>query len=200
MMIDTTKPYVIAICGNPGAGKTEFQNILRERFDVIPVDSGYPMRDVAMRHLGLTADQVYTQAGKESLVEFAGKEFEVRWFLGELGNKIEEMLGPWGIPAIAARRLQPGLFYSDASCRRDQGLFWKANANALIVEIENPLAKPSPHEFDRYDRFIVDVTIKNEALAWGYSKENARLDLERKADKLMLDYFGLKPRVLGVAA
>lgn len=192
-MTQETLPKIIAFCGHPKAGKSEAQRILEERYGAIPIDDGWPMRDFAIRHLGLTIDDVTTQEGKAQTIIFAGKTFTVRWFLGELGNALEALLGADAIPVMAARHLEPGQLYCAASLRRDQARVWK-KFGALIVKIENPIAKPSPYEFDQFDESYVDLTLNNEALAWGHPPAVARRDLERQLDIIMRTYLDLLPQ------
>ena len=40
---------LIALCGIPGSGKSEVQRILHQRYNVQPIDDGWPMRDFAIR-------------------------------------------------------------------------------------------------------------------------------------------------------
>lgn len=187
-------PRLICFCGHPGAGKSEAQKILEERHGVVPIDDGWPMRDFAMRHLGLTLQDVTTQEGKAQTILFAGRSFTVRWLLGELGNRLEELLGPDAMPMMAARQLEHGRIYCAASLRRDQARVWK-QFGALIVKIDNPIARPSPHEFDRFDESFVDIELQNNALAWGHSPTVARADLAQKLDFIMKKHFDQAPRL-----
>lgn len=191
-MLKPNGPKIIGFCGHPGAGKSEAQKILEQRYGAKPIDDGWPLRDFAMRHLGLTLEDVTTQDGKAKTIVFAGKAFTVRWFLGELGNRLEELLGPDAIPLMAAHQLEPDGFYTVGSIRREQALVWK-RYGAVIVHIKNPLAKPSPHEFDRFDASLADVVIDNHALAWGHAPAVARADLMVKLDLVVKDYFGVPP-------
>lgn len=185
-------PKIIGFCGHPGAGKTEAQRILEKRYGAQAIDDGWPMRDFGIRHLGLSVEDVTTQEGKAKTVLFAGKAFSVRWFLGEFGNRIEELLGPDAIPLMAANQLEPDGFYTVGSIRRDQAAVWK-RYGAVIVEIRNPLAKPSPHEFDQFNAGLVDVVVDNHALAWGHSPSVARADLTLKLDAIIKANFGVLP-------
>jgi len=153
---------IIALCGHPTAGKTAVQNILHRRFGFEPMDDGWPMRDFAIRHLGATVQDVTTQQGKATRITLpGGRTMLWREFLGEFGNAIEALLGPHAIPEMAIRRTEPGRDYSFGSVRRDQGLPYK-RAGGVVVGIEAPWAKPSPHEFDRFDAKLVDVWIRND--------------------------------------
>jgi hypothetical protein len=188
----TDRPRIIALCGHPGSGKSTAQKILNERFGAINIDDGWPMRDFAIRHLGWSLEDVTTQEGKAEIVEFAGKEFQRRWLLGELGNAIEALLGPDVIPLMAARGLEPGRLYCAGSVRREQGNVWK-RFGALIIKIDNPVAESSPYEFDRFNEALVDITIENHGLAWGHSPSAALDDLTEKLDAIMFRWFGLNP-------
>jgi hypothetical protein len=159
---------LIALCGAPGAGKSEVQQYLRKHFNVMSVDDGSPLRDFAMRHLGLTATDVMTQDGKAALRHFPGGRYmTVREALGELGNRIEDLFGPDAIPAMA---LANGLKTARAggwnalcfgSVRRQQGRFYKSHG-ALVVEIKRPGHEPV-NEFDHYDASMADFTINNDS-------------------------------------
>lgn len=158
----TPYPSLIALCGNPKAGKSQVQLILEKDFGYQAVDDGAVIRDFATRWLGLTHDQVHTQAGKLETFELLGRTWEVREFLGVYGNAIESMFGPWGIPYLATRGLDPAKRYSFGSVRRDQGKFYK-QLGGLVIGVRNPLAGPSPYEFDRFDESLVDIWIENDA-------------------------------------
>lgn len=180
-------PRYIALCGHPKAGKSLVQEFLDEDYGYLPVDDGFAMRDFAMRHLGLTHDQVYTQAGKAEFVELGGKTWQVREILGQLGNRYEEMFGPDAMPMMAhqsiERRIREGEESADrfsfGSVRRQQGGYYK-RLGGLIIGIHNPQALPSPYEFDKFDESLVDVWIENDALARGLSLDAARDDLQHK--------------------
>jgi len=181
-----TLPRFIAICGNPKSGKSLVQEILFQNYGVQPIDDGEPMRDFAIRHLGLTYEDCYTQEGKLRFTNVLGEDWQNRKILGELGNRFEEMFGKHIMPWMAVQKTKgrPGSF-SFGSVRRDQGAFYKSQGPALILEVDNPLASPSPYEFDRFDREIVDIRLNNDGLAAGMSPAMARRDLEIKvADAL----------------
>lgn len=162
---------LIALCGAPGSGKSEVQQYLKERYNVRAVDDGHPLRDFAMRHLGLSQHAVSTQDGKATRVTFpGGKSMLVREALGELGNRIEDLFGDDAIPAMAleaARRehaaagLGASIAYCLGSVRRSQGAFYKKHG-AKVVEIVRPGAN-IVNEFDSYDRSCVDLTITNDS-------------------------------------
>jgi hypothetical protein len=184
-MFKPHSPKIIALCGHPGAGKSTVQEILHRNYRFRPIDDGLPMRDFAQRHLGLTYDQVHTQKGKAEITEFAGVKFENRWFLGELGNAIEALLGPDAIPTMAARKLEPGNFYSVGSMRREQAKVWKKHG-ALVIEVDRPGCAASPYEFDRFNRNLVDLTLCN-----GGSLD----DLSVTIDFIMRKHFPLAVKV-----
>ncbi|TAJ97133.1 MAG: hypothetical protein EPO41_03840 [Reyranella sp.] len=161
---------LIALCGAPGAGKTEVQAYLQKHYGVIPVDDGHPLRDFAVRHLGLTHSDVSTQDGKASLRAFpGGRHMFVREALGELGNRIEEVFGPDAIPEMAynwvIRNANRGWASNECYCfgsvRRQQGRFYKSKG-AVVVEIKRPGHEPV-NEFDRYDASLADFTINNDS-------------------------------------
>lgn len=186
-------PKIVALCGWPGSGKTTAQEILVERYGAIAIDDGWPLRDFAMRHLGLSLEDVTTQAGKAKTIEFAGQSFTVRWFLGEFGKQLEALLGKNAIAELSARLLEPDRLYVAGSVRGDQAQVWRKAGDTIVVEIDNPLAGPSPHDFDRYNDQLVDFIVQNHGLAWGHAPAAARRDLTRKLDVLMENYFGLTP-------
>lgn len=160
---------LIALCGAPGAGKTEVQRYLQKHYSVIPVDDGHPLRDFAMRHLGLSHADVSTQEGKSATKPFpGGRRMPVRVALGELGNRIEEIFGPDAIPEMALNWAQVNAqlwrgrsAYSFGSTRRQQGRVYKARGG-VVVEIKRPGHEPV-NEFDHYDASLADITINNDS-------------------------------------
>jgi hypothetical protein len=183
-----TSPRIIALCGNPEAGKSEVQKILVERYGAVAIDDGWPMRDFAIRHLGLSYEDVTTQEGKAETVELYGRRFTVRQLLGELGNKLEELFGEDVLALMSAQYLSShasGKLYCAGSVRRKQGYIWKS-IGGVVVKIENPLAKPSGFEFDEFDEGAIDFVIENNGIAWGHSSEVARADLIKKIDAFMI--------------
>jgi hypothetical protein len=169
-------PKLIALCGHPKAGKSEVQKILEEFYGHLPVDDGLPMRSFCVHHLGMRWDDVQSQAGKAGYVEILGKRWQRRDILGQLGNVYEDMFGADIMPFMACIGLDPDKNYSFGSVRRDQGAFYKSRGG-LIIGIRNPLAQPSPYEFDRFNEELVDIWIENDAQAQGLSKEDGLLDL-----------------------
>lgn len=157
---------MIALCGAPGAGKTEVQAYLAQTYGVHPVDDGHPLRDFAVRHLGLSAGDVLTQAGKASVRVFpGGRHLRVREALGELGNRIEELFGPDAIPEMAYNwakhhaQVSRCAGYSFGSVRRQQGRFY-GERGAVVVEIVRP-GCVIENEFDEYDPTLASLTIYN---------------------------------------
>jgi hypothetical protein len=153
---------IVGLCGNPTAGKSTVQEILQRRLGVVPVDDGWPLRDFAIRHLGATIEDVTTQPGKARTVTLpGGRTMTWRKFLGEFGNRIEDLLGPDAIPEITINQLQPGGCYSLGSVRRDQGRVVK-HRGGVVIGIAASWAPPSEHEFDRFDHELVDAWITSE--------------------------------------
>lgn len=173
-----TFPRVIAVCGNPTAGKTEAQEILERDFGVDIIDSGMVLREFAVQHLGLSWDDVVSQAGKLRKTTILDREWENREILGELGKKLEELFGENILMWIALKKLKPGRSYS-ICVRRNQGLYLKSQG-ALVIGLNNPLAPVSRHDFDAFNTDAVDFWIDNDGLAKGMSKSAARRDLSTK--------------------
>jgi hypothetical protein len=167
-------PKFIALCGNPNAGKSTVQEILRERHQVYPVDDGFPLRDIAVRYLALSTQQVCTQAGKKEFVELLEKRWQVREILGEMGARFEAMFGEHIIPFMVTNTLVGNGPYSFGSVRKTQGHFYK-KLGGIVIEVRRPDAGPSPYAFDWYDPAAVDYVIDND----GSMKE-----LETAVDRL----------------
>lgn len=176
-------PRFIALCGQPKTGKSTVQTMLAERYGVRQIDSGLPLRQIAMDQYGLTRDQVFTQEGKLEYVEILGKRWQVRELLGEIGNRLEEMHGDWATPWMNTRSIpasDDGPF-CDASCRKSQGLFYKQMGGA-VIGIRRPDVPKSIYAFDQVREEIPDVWIENDALARGLGVAEAMLDLETKVE------------------
>jgi hypothetical protein len=88
--------------------------------------------------------------------------------------------------AVARTKGRTGSF-SFGSVRRDQGAFYKAAGETLIIGIRNPLAPPTGNEFDTFDESIVDIWIENDALARGLDPFLGRKDLEEKIHQIVID-------------
>jgi hypothetical protein len=172
-------PRLIALCGNPTCGKSTAAGLLEKNFGHKLVDDGLPLRQIGMQYLGLTADQVFTQAGKLETVTINDREWEVRKILGEIGNAFEEKFGGDIIPMMSHQLLDPIQPYVFGSVRRKQAHYWKKHG-AVVIEIVNPLAGPSKYEFDSYDASAVDYMVLNDGLARGWTPEKALEDLEYK--------------------
>lgn len=152
---------LIALCGNPGSGKSEAAKILTEEFGYAISDDGLPLREIAMDHLGLTYEQCFTQEGKLQKITLNDREWTCRQVLGEIGNAFEEKFGADIIPLMSYMGQNSSQKYVMASVRREQGRFW-ASKGALVIEISNYFADQSPYEFDRFNRAHVHRTIIND--------------------------------------
>ena len=172
-------PNIIALCGNPGSGKTTAADILNKLYFYNLVDDGLPLREIAMKYFGLSEHQVFTQAGKLENVVLNNAAYSVREVLGELGNAFEAKFGGDIIPIMSHHLMKPDCRYTLGSVRREQGVYWKS-AGALVIEIVNPGAGPSNYEFDTYNKDVIDIRIINDGLFEGMSPENAMQDLKEK--------------------
>jgi len=154
-------PRLIALCGNPDSGKTTAAQILCDRYGYTLLDDGLPLRKIAMEHLGLTPDQVFTQDGKMEMVDIAGRKFAAREILGEIGNAFEEKFGEDSVPYMSLRGMDPEKRYVMGSVRREQGFFWKKRG-AAVFEIRRATALPSKFAFDRFNSDAVDHVVPND--------------------------------------
>jgi hypothetical protein len=179
-------PRFIALCGQPKSGKSLVQEVLAKKCGARPIDSGLPLREIGMKYFGLTRHQVFTQEGKLEFVEILGRKWQVREFLGELGNRLESMHGNWVLPFMVTRTLPASNGpFCDASCRRNQGDFYKSLGSAVIIGIRRRDVPDSPYEFDTFKTECVDHWIENDALANGLSHAEALADLEAKVDAVI---------------
>lgn len=194
---DYTLPRYIAFCGVPKSGKSLAQELLQANYGVTPVDDGAILREFAMNYLGASHADTHTQEGKASPAHWpngdpiidvrTGEHMTWRRVLGLLGNQLEAMFGKYVMPMTACARVarEPGPF-SFGSVRRDQGRYYQQNGG-IIIEIVNPLAKPTGNEFDEYDLSIVNFRIMNDGLALGMSHADALRDLEIKLHSIVQD-------------
>lgn len=154
-------PKYIALCGLPTSGKSTVQEILRTHHGVYPVDDGWPLRDISVRYLNLSTQQVCSQEGKKEFVELLDKTWQVREILGEMGNRFEAMFGEHIIPFMVTNTLVGNGPYSFGSCRKSQGWFYK-KLGGVVIEIRRPGIPPSPYAFDQFDAAAVDHVIDND--------------------------------------
>jgi len=154
-------PKYIALCGLPGSGKSTVQEILRVNHGVYPVDDGFPLRDICVRYLGLSTQQVCSQEGKKEFVELLDKNWQVRGILGEMGNRFEAMFGEHIIPFMVINTLIGEGPYSFGSVRKSQGWFYK-KLGGIVLEVRRPGIPPSPYLFDKFDAAAVDHVIEND--------------------------------------
>lgn len=174
------KRKLIALCGAPKAGKSEVQSHLQVRYGVRPIDDGRPLRDFAYSHLGLGWDTVTTQAGKASTVTIpGGRQMNVREVLGGIGNALERVFGTDILIDIALEHIKHdhGIAYCFSSVRRSQGAVIKRHGG-LVLGIERP-GCDIVHDFDHFDRSLVDVWIAN---------DGTRLDLYHRVDAAVATY------------
>jgi hypothetical protein len=174
-------PRIIALVGQPKSGKSLVQQILADMIGAKPIDSGLPLRQIAMDQYGLTRDQVFTQEGKLEFVEVLGRKWQVRELLGELGNRFEEMHGDAATPWMITRSIadgDPGP-YCDASCRKSQGAFYK-KLGGVVIGLRRPDVPNSPYAFDQIREEYVDIWINNDGLSRGLSHAEAYKDLVEK--------------------
>lgn len=162
-------PKFIALCGNPGAGKSEVQKILQRLFAVQPVDDGWPLRAACMELYGLTRWHVTTQDGKQSKVMIAGKEEEVRILLGDLGKYLEKRhhLDIMAYLAVALVRSNARFdqypAYSFGSVRRQQAHVYNAQLEGgITIEVRRPGCESSGNDFDTWDAAAVTHVIEND--------------------------------------
>lgn len=161
-------PPIIGICGYPQAGKSTVQKILADLYGVVPLDDGLPLREIAMKYLGLTEHKVATQEGKAETVDINGTPWLVRDVLGQIGNAMEEKFGADIVPLMTVNRY--GLDRTDsverptsvsfASVRRRQGWFWR-NRGALVIEVVRPGAVMGA-EFNAYDPAAAHCAVIND--------------------------------------
>lgn len=174
-----TIPSIIALCGNPTSGKTTASEIISSIYGHTVADDGRPLRMIAIDYIGLSKHQVFSQEGKLEKVMLNGREWTVREILGEIGNAFEEKFGGDIIPIMSHNTCPKGERSVFGSVRREQGLYWR-NQGALVLEIVNPLAGPSPYEFDTYNAAFCHYQILNDGLARGLTPVDARADLAEK--------------------
>lgn len=175
-------PRLIALCGNPGCGKSTAAELINSMFNHQLHDDGLPLRQIAMSYMGLSEHQVFTQEGKLEQVMLNGRPWTAREILGEIGNAFEEKFGGDIIPIMSHATQRADQPYVMSSVRRDQTLYWQ-KAGALVIEIETPGVGPSPYEFDCYNRDGVDVTVINDALSIGLEGDAALMHFAAALEK-----------------
>ncbi|MBK1666711.1 hypothetical protein CKO28_01455 [Rhodovibrio sodomensis] len=102
-MTAVTVPPYVALCGYPESGKSAVQDIIHERYGILPADDGWPLRAACIELYSLTRRHVTTQEGKVEQVELPEETREVRYLLGEIGNAVERLHGMDFIPWAAIR-------------------------------------------------------------------------------------------------
>lgn len=171
-------PRYIGLCGNPGSGKSEVQNILRDRYGVKPIDDGFAFRDIGMRHFGMSHDDVYTQAGKRRSTLVKGEALENRDILGRIGLALECEFGTDITHFFATRELPAGGSYSFGSVRRNAAAIKRDGG--MLIAVRNPLTVVRQYDFDGFPIDLIDVWIENDAQARGLHGAAGLADLENK--------------------
>ncbi len=188
-------PRYIGICGHPKSGKSLVQEILQKDYGVTPVDDGEVLREFAIDYFGAQHADVYTQEGKAKLAYWPngdpiiddrdGSHMTWRQVLGRFGAQLEDLFGEFAMPMITCAPLDlSGGPYSFGSVRKKQGGYYRRHGG-VIIEVQNPLAKPSGNDFDLYDETLVNHSIYNDGLARGLEPAEARRDLARKVNELV---------------
>jgi len=159
-------PKFIALCGNPSSGKTTAAELLCDDLGYELVDDGLPLREIGQNYFGLTWEQCHTQEGKKEKILLNGREYEAREILGEIGDALERKFGENIMPVMVLNRhhddfKDPSRRFVFGSVRRNQGLFWRS-MGALVLEINNPSALPSPYYFDQYNRAPIHESVFND--------------------------------------
>lgn len=152
-------PNIVAFCGKPGSGKSTAGELLVENLGYEQIDDGRPMREIAIKYLGLQHYQAYTQEGKLEEIEINNRLWTCREVLGEIGNAFEEKFGGDIIPLMSYCGMEPGKRYVITSCRREQGAFW-ASKGGMVIEIERRDCGPG-YEFDSYNEKLCHTSISN---------------------------------------
>ena len=154
----------IAICGHPGSGKTEVQNILEDEFGVMPIDDGHALRAFAVNNLpDVTWTDVITQEGKMREITVCGVKMTVRKFLGDLGQALEDRFGEAIMPEMALNAADNILdqVFSFGSVRKNQAETYLATGQAVVIEVIRPGVGPSGNVFDLYNEQLVIMQIHN---------------------------------------
>lgn len=186
-MTSPALPPYIALCGKPTAGKTTVAEVLDLLYGYKLADDGQFLRQIAMNQFGLSYHQVHTQAGKLEKVVINGEEMTVRDVLGRIGNGFEQQFGANVIPELAHKTLKPGQRYVFGSVRREQAAYHKSRG-ALVIEVQNQFATPSPYEFDQYNPAHIDLAIVNDFNPAGGNPMDAKYLLQRHIDMAISRY------------
>lgn len=125
-------------------------------------DDGWPLRDFAHRHFGLSLEDVTSQAGKARWTSVTGARIQNRDVLGRIGKALEQAFGAQILPWLAVQSLDPNARYSFGSVRRDQGKGYKSLGGA-VIGVRRPGVAPSQFEFDQFNPELVDVWIENDS-------------------------------------
>lgn len=149
---------MIGLCGHPGHGKSTVQSILKT-MGVEPIDDSIALRNLAMDRWNLTKHQVTAQEGKSQIIEAYGERMTVRKAMGLLGKEFEQENPNYWID-LAIDGLETTRPVSFGSVRMNQGLSIKKHGG-VVVEVRNLWRAPSGHDFDQYNREIVDLVIDN---------------------------------------
>lgn len=165
-----SNPKLIALCGQPGSGKSTIQEILERRLNLKAFDDGYVIRHHCMELFGLSYDDVFTQNGKKRHTNIQGKSWENRKILGEYGAMLEHTFGRNTVPSWAVQAALRNWSvdqhnfqgYSFGSVRRGQGEVYR-NKGGIVVEIVRPDIEHSENIWDNYDQQWVSHTFTNDA-------------------------------------
>jgi len=159
---------LIALCGPPGAGKTEVQRILIG-YGYSLIDDGEILREISKIAFRLTDTDVMTQEGKRSEVSVGQIRYSVRNILGKIGLALEHEFGPSIIPLLTLNKLDNKGKYCLGSVRRQQGVAY-TQSGGEVWEITRP-GYNIVNDFDNYNKECIARTISNDGSLFDLRKK-----------------------------
>lgn len=155
-MKDTT---IIALCGAPGAGKTEVAEILSRNHYFKVVDDSKAIKLLTADYHDIPLSRFICPIQKDVPLERLGGKTP-RQAAGDFGLFLEKEVNPNFSQIMALKQMKPGGRYVVPSVRMNQPEWWRLRF-AAVIEVVRPGKSITNKDYDWYSGLAVHHTIWN---------------------------------------